>query len=177
MGKIIKIDKSWTLFLDRDGVINEKKDNDYVKNWSEFTFLPGSLEAISNLSKLFERIIIVTNQRGVGKGFMREKDLLAIHEKMIDEIKFNAGYISKIYFCTDLSDDSEFRKPNSGMANQAKFDFPEIDFEKSIIVGDSYSDMIFGDRLKMKKVLICKNEVTFKADWKFESLFEFSLMF
>ena len=62
-----KIDKTWTLFLDRDGVINVKRDNDYVKNWEEFVFINGSIKAISRLTKVFGRIIIVTNQRGVGK--------------------------------------------------------------------------------------------------------------
>jgi histidinol-phosphate phosphatase family protein len=172
---LLEVDKSWTLFLDRDGVINEKRDNDYVKNWNEFQFVPGSLEAISNLSKIFERIIVVTNQRGVGMGVMEEKDLIFIHEKMIEKIKLKSGNISKIYFCVDLSDDSECRKPNIGMAKHARLDFPEIDFEKSIIVGDSHSDMVFGDRLKMKKVLICKNGETFDSDWVFKSLYEFSL--
>jgi histidinol-phosphate phosphatase family protein len=171
----LKIDKTWTLFLDRDGVINEKQENDYIKSWGEFSFIPGSLEAISSLSKIFKRIIIVTNQRGIGRGFMEAKDLNSIHEKMIKAIKLNAGFITKIYFCSDLSDDSECRKPNIGMATLAKLDFPEIDFKKSIIVGDSCSDMIFGERLKMKKVLICKSDVKFDSDWKFKSLHEFSM--
>jgi len=170
------IDNSWTLFLDRDGVINEKRQNDYVKKWSEFSFLPGSLEAISSLSKKFNRIIIVTNQRGVSRGYMKEKDLIFIHQKMLEVINLNAGSISKIYYCTDLSDDSEYRKPNLGMAKLAKRDFPEINFKKSIIVGDSCSDMIFGERLRMKRVLICNSEQKFDSDWQFESLYEFSLM-
>jgi len=65
--KALKIDKTWTLFLDRDGVINHKRVNDYVKNWSEFSFIKGSLEAIYLLSQIFGKIIIVTNQRGVGR--------------------------------------------------------------------------------------------------------------
>jgi D-glycero-D-manno-heptose 1,7-bisphosphate phosphatase len=142
-----------------------------VKNWTEFSFIKGSLKAISSLSKKFNRIIIVTNQRGVSKGYMEEKDLIFIHKKMLAEINLNDGFISKIYFYTDLSDDSECRKPNLGMAKLAK-----IDFNKSIIVGDSYSDMIFGERLKMKKVLICNSEKKFDSDWQFNSLYAFSLM-
>ncbi len=172
-----EIDKNWTLFLDRDGVINEKYENDYVKNWNEFNFIPGSLNAICILSKIFERIIIVTNQRGVGKGLMKEQDLITIHEKMEEKIRLNSGRINKIYYCTALSDNDEYRKPNIGMAKLAKFDFPEIDFEKSIIVGDSNSDMVFGDKLNMKKILISKDAQNFDFHMKFNSLDDFSRNF
>ena len=70
MDWIGKIDKSWTLFLDRDGVINVRLIDDYVKNINEFEFLPGVLEAFKIFSEKFGRIIIVTNQQGVGKGLM-----------------------------------------------------------------------------------------------------------
>ncbi len=172
----LEIDNTWTLFLDRDGVINEKRENDYVKNWNEFSFLNGALQAISILSNIFGRIIIVTNQRGVGKGVMKEGDLVIIHNKMSQEIKLNFGKIDAIYYCTELSDDSDCRKPNIGMGQKALIDFPEIELTKSIIVGDSCSDMIFGERLNMKKVLIGNGEYKFDSDWQFESLYAFSLM-
>lgn len=151
---ILDIDKTWTLFLDRDGVINKKRDNDYVKNWSEFSFINGSLKAISKLSKVFGKIIIVTNQRGVGKGVMTESDLNIIHENMIIQISAYSGKIDKIYYCTDLLDNSEFRKPNIGMGLEAFKDFPDINFEKSVMVGDSISDQIFGEKLGMLYVQI-----------------------
>jgi histidinol-phosphate phosphatase family protein len=171
------IDKSWTLFLDRDGVINEKRENDYVKNWHEFSFIGGSLQAISSLSKVFGRIIIVTNQRGVGKGKMSENELLHIHQKMVEEIQINSGRIDKIYYCTDVEDISECRKPNTEMGFQALRDFPEINFEKSIIVGDSVSDIEFGQRLGMIKVFIGQGNFNFDLDGAFPSLYEFSLKF
>jgi histidinol-phosphate phosphatase family protein len=145
----LEIDKTWTLFLDRDGVINHKRENDYVKNWNEFSFINGSLEAISFLSKVFGKIIIVTNQRGVGKGIMKEEDLILIHQRMSDQIELNFGKIDKIYFCTDVSETSLNRKPNLGMGLQALSDFPEINFEKSIMIGDSHSDILFGQKLGM----------------------------
>jgi D-glycero-D-manno-heptose 1,7-bisphosphate phosphatase len=83
----------WALFLDRDGVINDKLENDYVKDWSEFRFQTGVLNAIADLSCIFSRIFIVTNQRGVGLGLMTEKSLHEIHEKMISEIKNASGRI------------------------------------------------------------------------------------
>lgn len=150
----LDIDKSWTLFLDRDGVINVKRENDYVKNWEEFFFIDGSLEALGYLSKIFGKIVIVTNQRGVGRGIMTENDLINIHKQMIKSINSHCGHIDKIYYCTDIMNESLFRKPNSGMALNAKDDFPEINFAKSIMIGDSISDLYFGKRLGMITVNI-----------------------
>ena len=91
-------DKNWTLFLDRDGVINKKRENDYVKTWREFSFIDGALEAISRLSNIFGKIIVVTNQRGVGKGIMTELQLLSIHDKLTKAVNQSAGRIDKIYY-------------------------------------------------------------------------------
>lgn len=172
----IKIDKNWTLFLDRDGVINKKIDNDYVKKWSDFIFIEGVLEAISFLSNIFGLIIVVTNQRGVGKGLMTEEDLNCIHHKMSEEIKSNSGNLDKIYFCTHVSNKSEFRKPNIGMANMALRDFPNIDFQKSIMVGDSDSDIVFGQKLGMMCVKISNEKNLLNQGFVVhESLFDFSI--
>lgn len=169
--------KEWTLFLDRDGVINEKRENDYVKNWKEFCFINKSLVAISRLSDIFGRIIVVTNQRGVGKGLFSEIDLISIHESMVKEIEFNSGKIDKVYYCTDVSEFAICRKPNTGMAFKALSDFPEIDFNKSYMVGDSDTDLMFAQKLGMKKILIGDKDYKIDVDGKFSSLFEFSLNF
>ncbi len=175
----IDIDKSWTLFLDRDGVINKKKENGYIECWEEFFFIDGVLNAITNLNKVFGRTIIVTNQRGVGKKIMTERDLESIHKNMNEIIKNNLGLIDKIYCCTQISERAYCRKPNSGMAILAKNDFPEINFSKSIIVGDSKSDIEFGKKLGFKTVYISskKQDCNFKSDFKFKSLYEFSKIF
>lgn len=141
-----------TLFLDRDGVINRLLINDYVKTWNDFEFLPGVLAALKILNSHFKHIIIVTNQRGVGKGLMSEKALLEIHERMMEEIGKCGGRIDKIYYCTDILESSPNRKPNIGMALRAKVDFPDINFKNSIMIGDSESDMIFGNKLEMKTI-------------------------
>lgn len=169
------IDRTWTLFLDRDGVINERRADDYVKNWDEFSFINGALEAVTILSKLFGRIIVVTNQRGVGKGVMSSEELLVIHERMTKEIELNFGRVDRIYFCTDISDKSKCRKPNPGMAFQARADFPEICFNRSIMIGDSPSDIIFGEKLGMISCLIvnCRTSVSPKIR-TFFSLLEFA---
>ncbi len=148
-----------------------------MKNWAEFSFINGSLKAISNLSKIFGKIIIVTNQRGVGRGLMQEVDLISIHEQMLDKILLHSGKIDKIYYCTEVSEFAFCRKPNPGMGLKAIYDFPEIDFNKSIIVGDSISDIMFGQKLGMKKILIGPNIENFDLDGNFSSLLEFTLKY
>lgn len=175
------LDSKWTLFLDRDGVINKKLENDYVKNWDQFVFCDGSLTAIKKLAKVFFKIIIVTNQRGIGKKLMTVEQLDVIHQNMVNKIILAGGRIDKIFFCEDKFDSAVCRKPNTGMGLNAKKDFPEINFAKSIMVGDSISDMIFAKRLKMKSVYISsvdKSDLDVKEksliDFKFDSLFDFA---
>jgi D-glycero-alpha-D-manno-heptose 1-phosphate guanylyltransferase len=150
----IDIDGYKTLFLDRDGIINRLRPNDYVKTWDEFEFLPGILNALAEWSRHFKHIIIITNQRGVGKGLMTENDLIDIHTGMIGEIEKHSGRIDKIYYCTGISEDDINRKPNTGMAWQAKRDFPDIDFSKSLMIGDSESDRQFAEKMGIKIIHI-----------------------
>lgn len=148
------IDRTWSLFLDRDGVINEEQVGSYVTQWNDFHFCAGAQEAMRQFSNLFGRIVVVTNQRGVGKGLMTLDDLKSISNKMVAEVVENGGRIDKVYAATSLHDSDHNRKPNTGMGFQAKEDFPEIDFRKSIMVGNSMSDMEFGKRLNMKTIFI-----------------------
>jgi len=152
----LKIDKAWTLFLDRDGVINLHYPNDYVKTWDEFYFLEGSLDALTQLAHVFRRILIVTNQQGVGRGLMGQEDLDFIHAEMLKEVRKHGGRIHAIYTATELkeNDVKGMRKPLTGMAKRAKKDFPELDFAKSLIVGDSVSDMQFGRNAGMITVFV-----------------------
>ena len=149
------IDGTWTLFLDRDGVINRRIPGAYVADVQEFEFLEAVREAMSYFSEFFGKIIVVTNQQGIGKGLMTEAQLSGVHAHMQAQIKQSGGRIDAIYYCPFLAKDNpECRKPNTGMAVQAQADFPEIDFEKSIMVGDSVTDMEFGLKLGMKTVFI-----------------------
>ncbi len=149
-----QIDRSWTLFLDRDGVINEEITGSYITRWEDFIFCAGALEALSLFGSLFGRIIVVTNQRGVGRGIMSMDSLKEINRNMTSAIQQDGGRVDRIYACTAISDDDHNRKPNTGMAMQAKEDFPEIDFRKSIMVGNSPGDMEFGKRLSMYTVFL-----------------------
>lgn len=153
--KNLHISKSWTLFLDRDGVINERLVGDYVKQTDHFRLISGVGEAIKTFSEIFGRIVVVTNQQGIGRGLMTEAMLNEVHQKMLQEVKAAGGRIDRIYHCSGLAEERPFdRKPNVGMALKARKDFPEIRFKKSIIAGDSRSDMLFGRRLGMTTVLI-----------------------
>ena len=149
------IDKSWTLFLDRDGVINKKIESDYVRSLEQFEWLVGVIDSLVKLSKIFGKIIIVSNQQGVGKGLMTKQHVETIHNHIVKTIHDHGGKIDGIYFAPQLNtENSPMRKPEIGMALEAKKDFPEIDFSKSIMVGDSMSDMEFGRKAGMKTVLI-----------------------
>lgn len=175
--KDLNIDKSWTLFLDRDGVLNKKLHNDYVKHWIEFEFIDGVFDAIKILNHFFGKIVVVTNQQGIGKGLYRKEDLEIIHKNMLYEIAYHQGHIDQVYFSPYLSSvNHPSRKPGIGMALQAKEDFREIDFEKSLVVGDSLSDMEFGRNAKMKTVFISDHPIKNSCiDFNFHSLIEFAL--
>ena len=139
------------LFLDRDGILNKHLLGDYVRNWSMWEWLPGVLDAMPLLAKRFRRIFIVTNQQGVGKGLMTQADLDDVHRHMLSDIKAAGGRIDKVYVCTDLeSTHSPNRKPEIGMALQAQRDFPEVDFHRSVMVGDSKSDELFAQKSGMR---------------------------
>lgn len=151
----LKIDRSWTLFLDRDGVINRRIVDGYVKTWSQFEFLPGVPDALKRFHQLFGRIIVVSNQQGVGKGLMAESDVQSIHARMMSETEKSGGRIDAVFFSPHLqSDGSVMRKPGIGMALKARKQFPDIRLNHSVMAGDSMSDMVFGKRAGMNTVLI-----------------------
>ena len=117
------------VFLDRDGVINRKLENDYVKSWDEFHFLPDVIEAIKALNEKGlpsseakgYLVIVVTNQRGIARGLMTEKDLEEIHRRMLRELQRHGARIDDIFYCPhDIKDNCNCRKPQPGMLIQAQ---------------------------------------------------------
>ncbi len=135
------------------------------------------------LSGVFGRIVVVTNQAGIGKGLMTEADLEVVHLKMTETIQQAGGRLDAIYYCPHRREAAcDCRKPATGMALQAKVDFPDIDFTQSWIAGDSVSDMELGFRLGMKTVLIHGKEEESEAlaelpvDYRFDSLVHFATM-
>lgn len=169
--KDLNIDDTWTLFLDRDGVINLRMKDDYIRSWDQFRFLPGVREAIAKLSPVFGKIIVVTNQQGIGKKLYTEADLAWIHAEMETEIQQAGGRIDGIFYCPHLVGDPlcNCRKPRPGLALQAKEKFPSIDFSRSLMVGDSNSDMQFAKGLGMRTIWMGEEPYN-DADFQFPSL-------
>ncbi|HTO16872.1 MAG TPA: HAD family hydrolase [Edaphocola sp.] len=142
------------LFLDRDGVINEEKRDSYIFNKGEMHFYKGALEAIAIARKYFDIIIVVTNQRGIGRGLMTTDDLESIHSYLQDSLMQLGGKIDAFYFAPATDNSHPMRKPNTGMALMAKKEFPEIEFSQSIMIGNNLSDMEFGKNMGMKTVFL-----------------------
>jgi histidinol-phosphate phosphatase family protein len=132
-----------TIFLDRDGVINENR-SDYVKSWSEFSFLPGSREAIAALAQAGHRIVVCTNQAGIAKGMISIETIEDIHQRMLAEIARVGGYIEKVYYCPHGKDTQcKCRKPRPGMLLHAR-DELGLDLNDAVFVGDSITDVRAG---------------------------------
>lgn len=169
------------LFLDRDGVINERLPGDYVSNMDDFQFCKGSLEAIALLSNLFFPIVVVTNQAGIGKGLMSTQQLLEIHHWMLQQVEVTGGRIDRVYFCPNRSEEgADCRKPAIGMGIKARQDFPEMRLDAAWIVGDSISDIEFGNRMGIKTALVEGKEEekelqqSIRVDWRGPSLLAFA---
>lgn len=177
--QLTDINPNWTLFLDRDGVINVEKNEDYIRNWDEFQFYEESLKALPLLANKFKTIVIATNQKGIGKGLMTVDDLNAIHNNMVHEILQVGGRIDHIFYCPDLDNASPNRKPQPGMAFQAKTLFPTINFAESIMVGNRTSDMQFGRNAGLHTVFLATThpETAFPhetIDYRFDNLLAFA---
>jgi len=170
----LKVDTKWTLFLDRDGVINERNFDGYITHPNDFIFRDRVLETLPKLNALFGRIIIITNQQGVAKNIMTESNLEEVHRYMQEMILKAGGEIDKIYAATNFKGaENDRRKPGNSMALEAINDFPSIDLKKSIMVGDTDSDILFGKKNGMKTVLIRSKEKTIEeADFEIDSFDE-----
>lgn len=142
------------LFLDRDGVINIEKDGSYIFGPEELHFYEGALEAIAAARQHFDIILVVTNQRGIGRGMMTAKSLHEIHASLLLALQDKGGHIEAFYYAPSADRDNELRKPNTGMALLARKDYPEIDFSRSVMIGNNLSDMEFGKKMGMHTVFL-----------------------
>ncbi len=169
------IDRTWTLFLDRDGVINERIMGGYVRNVEEFITLPGALESIARLSEIFGLVFVVTNQQGIAKGLMTESNLQEIHRSLMKNVEDMGGRIAQCYYAPGLAGSEEYlRKPKPGMALLAQRQHKMVQFSRSVMIGDTDSDIVFGKNLGMKTVRIRTVEkIKVEADLTLESLEEF----
>jgi D-glycero-D-manno-heptose 1,7-bisphosphate phosphatase len=140
------------LFLDRDGVINERTPGTYVMHPDELILLPNVPAAVAQLRALFKRVFVVTNQGGIQKGLFTHADLVLVHAKMQAELP---RMFDGVYYCPHPKEyKCNCRKPEPAMAWSAQFAYAEVKFTESWMVGDSASDMEFGKRLGMKTVRV-----------------------
>jgi histidinol-phosphate phosphatase family protein len=145
----------WTLFLDRDGVLNRTAPGTYVTRPADFQWLPGAVDTLARLRPLFGRIVVVTNQQGIAKGLMNGADLADIHSAMLAQLEAAGVRLDAVYHCPHRADAGcSCRKPRPGMALAAQQQFPEIDFRRAWMIGDSESDIEFGRNLGMRTIRI-----------------------
>jgi len=148
-------------FLDRDGVINSNKFNKgYIGLLKHFRWVSGAIKAIKYLNKKNYKVVVVTNQSGVARGFFTIKDVKKIHAYIQKKLRENEAKIEAFYFCPFHKDgilkrykkDSSLRKPKIGMFRLAQKRW-DIDIKNSFMVGDQETDMIFARRAKIKGYL------------------------
>jgi histidinol-phosphate phosphatase family protein len=143
------------VFLDRDGVINRRAaDGGYVRDWSEFEFLPGAVAALAELRTAGAALIVVTNQRGVARGLVEPSALDDIHRRMADRLSAAGAELSGIYVCPHRAGTCDCRKPDIGLFVQAQAALPWIVFTAAHLVGDSLADLRAGARLGMTQWLV-----------------------
>src|SRR5262245_44208111 len=128
------------IILDRDGVINYDSE-EYIKSPEEWLPIPNSLEAIAQLNRFGFRVLIVTNQSGIARGYFDLQMLDLIHEKFIQELSSVGGYVEEIFFCPHRPEDvCDCRKPKPGLLYQIQNRYP-IYFPQTYFIGDTFSDV------------------------------------
>jgi histidinol-phosphate phosphatase family protein len=128
------------VFLDRDGVINEKAPpHQYIRSWSEFRFLPNIADWIRLFNALDFLVIVVTNQRGVARGMMTRETVDQIHRQMIAELATRGARIDDVFVCPHEANACDCRKPKPGMVLEAQAKWG-IDLTGSLMIGDSDDD-------------------------------------
>ena len=143
---------SRVVFLDRDGVINA--EGGYVDRPENLYPLPGSLEAIASLGRAGWTSIVYTNQAGVGRGYMSEESLLAVHNHLHNVVRDSGGRLAAIYACVHAPDaECDCRKPTPGLLFQAAKEHG-IDLRASYAVGDSPRDICAGHSAGCRTVLV-----------------------
>lgn len=148
-----------TIFLDRDGVLNQKAPKaQYVKNWDEWHWLPGAIEAISLLNKKNYQVLIITNQAGIGRNEMSDGDLESLHNRMFQDIEQAGGKIEKIYHCPhDWEEGCVCRKPRPGLLFQAQKEY-DLDLSQIYFIGDDERDAQAAESAGCKSILVDKDK-------------------
>ena len=133
--------KGPAIFIDRDGVINCRRPDDYVLNWSQFVFISGIREALKQIASLGLPIIVVSNQAAVGKGLLDPAVLQEITTQMHRALAADGTFLAAAYYCTHRPDENCIcRKPKPALLLRAAEDF-NVDLSRSIFIGDSDTDV------------------------------------
>ncbi|MDE3225058.1 MAG: lipopolysaccharide heptosyltransferase II [Nitrospirota bacterium] len=141
-----------TVFLDRDGTVN--RDTSYIKRPEELEVLPGVVDAVARLKRAGARIVLVTNQSGVARGFFSVETLKSIHAKLLALLEAGGGTLDAMYFCPHHPDDGcSCRKPGTAMVERAAADLG-LDLSASYVVGDQTRDIELGRRIGARTVLV-----------------------
>jgi D-glycero-D-manno-heptose 1,7-bisphosphate phosphatase len=142
------------IFLDRDGVIIENREN-YVLHWSDVMIFPQAIDAIVKVSRTNYKIVIVTNQSAVGRGLLKLEDAVSINRNLVNVIFQSGGRIDGVYLCPHSpADHCNCRKPLPGLFQQAVNDL-SLDFSRSIVIGDTWTDLLAGHAVGIpQKVLV-----------------------
>ncbi len=141
------------IILDRDGVINVDSTH-FIRSPDDWKPIPGSLDAIARLYQMGYRVVVATNQSGVGRGLFDMATLNAIHDKMMKAVTAAGGRIDAIFFCPHAADQNcDCRKPNSGMFREIAERF-NANLNGVPTVGDSMRDLLAGQELGVKPYLV-----------------------
>jgi D-glycero-D-manno-heptose 1,7-bisphosphate phosphatase len=144
-----------TVFLDRDGILNEKMpEGQYVTRWEEFHMLAGVPQALCRLNQAGLRVVVVTNQRGIARGLYTLSDVETIHSNFQRDLQTAGARIDAFFVCPHDDGQCNCRKPLPGLFDQAVAQFPEITAATSVMIGDSVSDMEFAHCLGVASIFI-----------------------
>lgn len=146
------------LFIDRDGVVNKDPGgwtkHNYVTDWKDFHFVPGTLEALKILKKKGIKVIVASNQGGVSKGVYKEEELNEINSLMLKEIERYGGAVEEVFYCVHKDEDNcDCRKPKPGLLEKAAKKY-NIDPKKTYFIGDAPKDVMAGKRIGCRTILV-----------------------
>jgi heptosyltransferase-2 len=144
--------ESPTIFFDRDGTLNH--DSSYLKSPDELVLFPDVVSAVKQCNDAGIRVIVVTNQSGLARGYFSQADLDAIHQKLREMLREGGAWIDDILVCPHFPDDGcRCRKPNPGMIEQAQALYP-VELRRSYVVGDKSIDVGLAAKVQIKGILV-----------------------
>lgn len=160
------------VFLDRDGVISIFTPNDYIKKWDEFQFLPGAIDGLKDLAREGFRIVIISNQAGVGRKVFSQQSLQDVTEKMQEVLRKSGVELFDVYYCIHTPEDNcNCRKPKTGMIEKFVSEHGDFDRSNTFFVGDSDVDIETGAKSGMKTILVLSGKTKSLEEtekWKYK---------